>query len=221
VARSAKMGLAGKLQARRAGGHRLASLAHVEPYQQGEFDGLCGIYAVVNALRLLVASQRPLSYVQCARLYGRGVEIVRRRDRLAFAATFGISQTLWRQLAAALCASAGRIVGFAICPVLPFASISRVPRARVFAAIEEAIDAEQPVLVALLGAYNHYTVISAYTATRFVLHDSYGYHWISKASCGVSHDGSTSRHQIATRSVIVLRLRRCLSRQNSAIKSTC
>jgi hypothetical protein len=207
VARSANMGLAGKLQPRQAGAHSLATRARVEPYQQGEFDGLCGIYAVVNALCLLVASQSPLSYAQCARLYGRGVEIVRRQDRLAFAATFGISQTLWRQLSAALCASVRRTSGLAVRSTLPFASSSRVPRARVFAAIEAAIDAEQPVLVALLGAYNHYTVICAYTDTRFVLHDSYAYHWISKASCGVSHDGSTSRHQIATRSIIVLELR--------------
>jgi hypothetical protein len=129
------------------------------------------------------------------------------KDRLAFAATCGISQTLRRPLAAVLRASAGRVVGFAICTVLPFASISRVPGASVFATIKEAIDGQQPALDALLGACNHYTVIIACTTTGFVLHDSYGYHWITKASCGVRHDGSTSRHQIATCSIIVLRLR--------------
>ena len=190
----------------RPDGHRLAGLALVEPFQQGEFDGLCGIYAIVNGLRLLVAPLRPLSYEECAVLYGRGIEIVRREDRLAFAAIFGISQTLWRRLAAALCVSAGRIVGSAIRPVQPFREPSHVPRERVVAAIREALDAGKPVLLALRGAYDHYTVIGGYTVTRLMLHDSYGYHWISAATCGVSHDRSDKRHKIATRSIIILEL---------------
>ena len=132
---------------------------------------------------------------------------MRRRDRPAFAVTWGISQTLWRQLAAALCANASRIVELAVFAARPFPANTRVARASVFAAIEAAIDAGRPVLVALRGAYNHYTVICAYTATRFILHDSYAYRWIGKASCGVSHGRRVRRHQIATRSIIMLGLR--------------
>ncbi len=185
------------------GSHSLPGLTLIEPYQQGEFDGLCGVYAIVNGLRLLVAPLRPLSYEECAVLYGRGIEIVRREDRLAFAATFGISQTLWRRLAAALCVSAGRIVGLALRPVQPFAMHSHVPSTRVLAAVHAALDAGSPVLVALRGAYD---VIGGYTLTRLILHDSYAYCWVGKGSCGVSHDRSDKRHKIATRSIIILEL---------------
>ena len=79
-------------------------------------------------------------------------------------------------------------------------------RVRVLAVIQSAIDEGSPVLVALRGAYDHYTVICGYTVARLILHDSYSYSWINKATCGVSHDGTTRRHQIATRSIIVLEL---------------
>ena len=207
MARSAKAMPRAKLLLRRAGRHQLAGFPLVDPYQQGEFDGLCGIYAIVNGLRLLAVTHRPLSYTEGAKLYGRGIEVVCREDRLAFAATWGISQTLWRRLAGALCISTSRISGLAIRPVQPFPGSSRVPRAAVFAAVHSAIDSGSPVLVALRGAYNHYTVICGYTVARFLLHDSYAYNWINKATCGVSHDGMTSRHKLATRSILILELR--------------
>ena len=55
MVRSAKIAKAAKRSLRQDGKHSLAGLALVEPYQQGEFDGLCGIYAIVNGLRLLAA----------------------------------------------------------------------------------------------------------------------------------------------------------------------
>ena len=42
MARPPKAAAAAKPGVGQGGGHRLAGLALVEPFQQGEFDGLCG-----------------------------------------------------------------------------------------------------------------------------------------------------------------------------------
>jgi hypothetical protein len=176
----------------------------LEAYQQGEFDGFCGIYAALNGVRLLVAQRGALGHDQCARLYKRAVELIERDGRLSFAATFGISQSRWRRIVVAMCRNAGRIAGLRIYSALAFPDGGRPNRMEVFDAIEAAIDLQRPVLVALLGEYSHYSVVCGYSPTRLILFDSYAYRWISKEACGVSYSPGRWRLRIATGSIMVL-----------------
>jgi len=188
----------------KGGAGHIASSTRIQPYQQGEFDGFCGIYATINGLQLLLEPHRALRYGDVAQLYQRGIKVLQEGERLPFAVTWGISQGRWRHIVFVLCARASRITGLAALSTQPFPAYRRYSREAVFGHIEAAIDAQQPVLVALRGAYNHYSVICAYTPSRYVLHDSYAYRWIYKASCGVSLEPGRWRHRIATRSVLVL-----------------
>lgn len=183
--------------------HLVAGAKLLEPYQQGEFDGLCGLYAAINGIGLLASQHRPLTAVQCQGLYRRGIEIVQGEGRLPFAAAWGISQTLWRRLVEDLCASASRRARLRIKARRPFVS-TFARRRDVLATIEQAIDNGHPVLVALLGTYFHYTVICGYTPRRLILFDSYAYSWIDKASCAVTGEKVAGRHQIATRSLMII-----------------
>jgi hypothetical protein len=185
---------------------RIASAAHLDPFQQGEFDGLCGIYAAVNGLRLLLQPHRPLTYSACEQLYQAGIASLRRESQLAGAATWGISQARWLRLVPALCTAAARITNLPISATQPFPNDRRVSRAQAFASIESAIDAQCPVLVELDDTYDHFTVISGYAPTRFMLHDSYGYRWIRKDACGVTADRGEWRHRLATKSILILSL---------------
>lgn len=48
--------------------------AMTEPWQQGNLDALCGLYAIINALRLLHAPTGGLSRQVCKTLYRDGLE---------------------------------------------------------------------------------------------------------------------------------------------------
>jgi hypothetical protein len=55
----------------------------LRPYQQGEFDNLCGVYAVLNAIRLVAAPYHHLPRTACVELFseltcpGAGRDLVR------------------------------------------------------------------------------------------------------------------------------------------------
>ncbi|ODP39766.1 hypothetical protein [Sphingomonas turrisvirgatae] len=186
---------------------RLHAAARIEPLEQGALDGFCGIYAALNGLRLALADHRELSEVQIDALFARAVELLALEGRLQFAVTWGISQGRWRRLVNALCRSASRRSGVRVEAVIMFAAGARPSRRQVLRGIEGAIDRQRPVLLSLNGEYDHFTVVCAYTPTRLILHDSYIYHWVAKASCGVSYGRGKWRHRIATASIIVLEVR--------------
>lgn len=183
---------------------RIASSTHLEPLQQGEFDGLCGIYAVVNGLRLLLQPFQPLSYAACEQLYRAGIDRLDREGRLGSAATWGISQSRWLRMVPAICTAATRISNIAVSATRAFPHQHRVSRAAAFVAIEAAIDAQCPVLVELGGIYEHFSVVCGYSSSRLMLHDSYGYRWIHRGACSVTAEAGEWRHRIATRSIMVL-----------------
>lgn len=183
---------------------RVSSVRGLAPYQQGQFDGLCGVYATVNALQLLSARRRPLASAECEQLYRLGIDVVVAADRLPVAACWGISLPLWHRIVTRLCARATRTTGLKIEITRPFRGRSSALRREIMAAIEHAVRGGRPVLLLLRGAYRHFTVVSGYSATRLILHDSYGYRWIEKASCGSAV--SNRRHQLAPNSLVILEL---------------
>ena len=188
---------------RRANLGRIA--AKLEPHGQGDFDGLCGLYSTINAVRLLLAANGfPFSFEQCEQLFRTGVEFLDSQDRLVYGAHWGISLSLWRKLGDRLFRRAGRMSGVRIRVERPFAPRRLVPQAMAYGAIGDAAAQRRPVLMLLRGAYSHYTVISAVTDARFMLFDSYGFRWISRASCSVGATTPPRRHQMAPASLTIL-----------------
>jgi hypothetical protein len=185
---------------------RLHAAARIDPLEQGALDGFCGIYAAINGLRLALTDHHDLDETQIDALFAKAVELLAQESRLQFAVTWGISQGRWRQLVAALCRSASRRSGVRVEATIMFDAGTRPTRRQVVRSIERAIDRQCPVLLSLNGEYDHFTVVCAYTQTRLILYDSYVYHWVAKASCGVSYERGEWRHRIATASLMALEL---------------
>ena len=55
------------------------------PFRQGDLDGLCGAYAVVNAVRLAALPHRKLRRTACAALFGDLVDELAEAGRLLLA----------------------------------------------------------------------------------------------------------------------------------------
>lgn len=175
-----------------------------DPYRQGQLDGLCGLYSAVNALALLTARGKPLSRKRCQQLFACGLRFVEAHDALGDAVRHGVKPQLWFDTIRAMAADAERRQPVTINVRRPFVRHPEVGWTQLRQAIETAVDGDAVALVQLLSALNHYSVISAHTAQRFVLHDSTGLRWLDKATCGTSV--MSCRHRIVATSLVTLRV---------------
>lgn len=170
---------------------RIRSSDTIEPYRQGDLDELCGLYAIVNAIRLAEYPRRKLSRADSRLLFYRGLKFLERRG-YGDAPRVGIGTELWTKLARHLLRYARKIDA---AHLLSRKSAVRVLPGEIAAAvafIEDEVAVGIPVAVELRRALNHYTVVSAYTDDRWTLFDSFGYRWLEKSSLGAQ--GSGARH---------------------------
>ena len=71
----------------------------IEPYQQGKLDSLCGLYAVINAARLIYAENCPLSRQRCKNLFAEGMDFLTAKKGSRDAAHWGMTVGRQRKLA--------------------------------------------------------------------------------------------------------------------------
>lgn len=147
----------------------LPSAKTCKAYAQGRLDGLCGLYAAINAIQLVrwpFASLRPHEPRQ---LFEAGLYHLQCEADLAVVARHGMDNDMLLRLTRKLCRQAS---------VKPYVvTVRRLPAignaAELDAHIIKALNADMPVIVNL-SKRRHYSIISGYSKTRYVLFDSYG-----------------------------------------------
>jgi len=180
----------------------LPGYGHVTPYQQGELSGLCGVYSAINAARLLspeLATQRAL-WID---LYRYAVQWLGEQGRLRSGLVHGLSYDLWKELQHAIHdeLSCKRGISYRMRPLIR--RRTRVPGSDPAAHVRQALQEGRPVLCALAGELDHYTVIAGHTHSRWLLHDSYGYRWVAKRTTAFEH-AQGERHCIPLSTLMVL-----------------
>lgn len=174
----------------------------IDPHHQGQFDALCGLYAIINAVRLAVALHRPLSRQESRSLFRHGVGFLRDAGKLAPAIQTGMELGLWQRLTAQVCERASIVTESKITPRRPLRR--RASREEIFTAIAGLIADQTPAMILLDGAYDHYTVVCGLTPNRIRLFDSSGCCWVNINTCGTGHELPRRRHQIDSASVIAI-----------------
>lgn len=179
-------------------GQRIQQRHDIEPYAQGDLDELCGLYAIVNGIRLANHPKSPLSRTDSMRVFHRGWRFLDRRG-YADAVREGVSSDLWIKLADHVARYAAKhgIARIHLGRIAQHEEPEGLPRT--IAVIEETVVGGTPVAVELRKSLNHFTVVSAVTDERWILFDSYGYRWIEKRSLGTR--GARARHIIGSRAI--------------------
>jgi hypothetical protein len=183
----------------------LAGAAKLEPYQQGQLDYHCGLYAAINGLRLTLATVNPLDRGQCVRLFRRGVAYLNERSKLPSGTRPGLTVGLWHQLVFDLASQASIMAAATVHPCRPFYRRRGVSLDDVFTLTEAMIDRRSPILLLLEATQRHFSVISGYAPTRLRLFDSSNQHWLNRKSCSTARDAGTL-YRIPASSLIALRL---------------
>lgn len=171
----------------------------IEPLQQGAADGLCGLYAAINAVRLVSAPIQPLTHSQSMQLASDGFEYLKQKRKLETAITYGMGCSLQRKLLKHIVKKASKLSKLSF----------RYERIEVTQEnwqykVKSKVQSGHAVNLVLEGAYNHFTVITEVTDIRFELFDSYGFKWVRRDTCCLRNCDKKKRHLINPKSLVAI-----------------
>ena len=172
---------------------------------QGKLDNLCGLYSILNAVRLACWPSVDLNHARSRHLFNHGIAMLDKKGLLASVLRHGMTEKVWAWLCGELLRCLDRHTGTRLerSPILK--GLKKADLAEAVAVIERHTRVGQPVLVRLLGCYNHYTVICGHREGRLLLFDSFGYRWIALSACELDYRRARARHRIVRTSAMVLR----------------
>ncbi|MEO5937714.1 MAG: hypothetical protein ABIQ43_01745, partial [Sphingomonas sp.] len=169
----------------------------VKPFRQGDLDSLCGLYAILNGMRLVLPPDLPITKLDCRQLFREGLAFLQEND-CGDAARHGIPSKDWHALARFLLKHARRngVADFR-CGKRSVRKLS-ADRDEAIEEIEKSVARGVPVAVELGKALNHYTVVAQTTDERWMLYDSHDHSWINKRHVGYE---KPFRHILGRRAV--------------------
>ena len=183
----------------------LPGAQRIEAANQGDYDGLCGLYCIINAIRLVIAPHRELRREEVRALFTAGVRYLDRQGDLPEALHSCVVESDWPKLADKMVATAQAIADRQILLERPRLSAD-APVQDTLRQIERMIASGKAPCIFLRGKYRHYSVISGYTPLSLKLFDSFGHHWVLRRSCGTNKT-PTSLHRLHVQSIIALSAR--------------
>lgn len=182
-------------RAKLSGANRISPLWHPEACA-----GLSGLFAIINAMRLALADRHTLTAAETHALMRAGLSFMSDRLTAERATLCGLRVSLWRAMAEAMVAVTRQRMGVLLGVERLF--VGQPGREAAFATIEQAIMRLRVPMLLCRGG--HYTVISGFTRSSFLLCDSSGACWVSKRVCGVPDDHEGARHVIYPGSFLAL-----------------
>lgn len=185
----------------------------IEPVSQGDYDGLCGLYCIINAIRLVAAPYRELEHEEVRHLFKAGVAFLAKRGSLPSAVHSAVRKSVWPSLAKRMAKVASALDGIRIELAWPLAPGSAA--ADSVLTLERLITSGQAPMIFMRGKYRHYTVISGYTPASFKLFDSFGYHWVRRSSCSLGNSDRPTLHRFHIESLIAVSASRDASGRRS------
>lgn len=181
----------------------------IAPYRQGELDGLCGVYAIVNALRLVLESH-PAGFTRrdWEQLFHTLLATIDNgRGGVCHVVANGMSARRFRKVAksATLHMHEEHALDVSIEPL--FARDDRPTTDGLFVAIAKSTESGEPVIADFAGRLNHWTVIRAVTQQSLLLFDSGGLFRVARRNCQlVKHRGSKRHlHSLSTHGILRVR----------------
>lgn len=171
----------------------------IEPFTQGELDGLCGIYAVINAYRLLWGED--FSAERAAKLF----------KRMAKAAPLAVFDGLGYHELLDLIALANRGVPAKLrleVRTTEFRKPAQGPAWRIDTYVkklrEEVNEGGQVAILGIEKSHNHWTLLHKITSATVKFQDSQSITQLRLANCGIT--AKTRRdHRIVPSQTILLR----------------
>jgi hypothetical protein len=153
----------------------------LKPFQQGGLDGLCGVYAVINAVRLAAWPLRRISAKHSEALFALLAADLDRDGHLVKVLTRGTHAYLVSRMLNQADRWLANKLNLRLRFYRPFYNRPRAVSRSVVRVISDHMMAPQTTaLIVLTGRYHHWSVVQAATPAFLILFDSDGIHRVRR-----------------------------------------
>ncbi|SHF08703.1 hypothetical protein SAMN02745157_1605 [Kaistia soli DSM 19436] len=155
------------------------------PFRQGNLDTLCGLYAILNAIKLALGSETStLSRRDWQRLFRKLLREADHRVGLVHATSHGVDAAPLRKLIAAADKHLAKRHGLRLIVERPFRASESVAFKTLERWLAEVLDERgSAVIVGLGGAFDHWTTAHRLTADYLCFYDSAGINRVRLDRC--------------------------------------
>lgn len=181
-----------------------ASLA-LEPLQQGDLDSVCGVYSIINAIRICLHPDRVLGHQELRQMYRSGLGLFRQTRSLPKLLNWGMGEKAWFELTGKLLKYTKITTGVALKHRHLLPKSGRLTRKAIWLLIERELDQGHPVLISLGGQLDHYSVVVGISAHRLYLFDSSAHKWVARRCLGLDERDPLPLHWITRTGLMVLK----------------
>ncbi len=179
----------------------------LKPYRQGAFDGFCGVYSIINAMRLIASTSDGLGEEFCDRLFNAIVRHATLRIGLRRLVKNGTPQWLMRSFLRGSCDFIGRHRKLKPSLQQPLLRKRRLSIENVLCILRQELAVQRcTFIVEIGGVHSHWTVIRDIGKAQVQLFDSDGLKVLNISELRMSYEKPNLRakHQIVAGSVFML-----------------
>lgn len=179
----------------------------LKPYRQGAFDGFCGVYSIINAMRLIASTSDGLGEEFCDRLFNAIIRHATLRIGLRRLVKNGTPQWLMRSFLRGSCDFVGRHRKLKPTVQRPLLQKGRLSIENVLRIMRQELAVQRcSFIVEIGGVHSHWTVIRDIGKAQVQLFDSDGLKVLNISELRMSYEKPNPRakHQIVAGSVFML-----------------
>jgi hypothetical protein len=172
----------------------------IRPFRQGALDSLCGVYAIVNAARLLCSEID--NHISSALFYVLIKALLNRETGAPSAVTDGITTETLSRLLRTACNAIEEMSGIRLRCSLLAPKRKRLSLDQTWMALQETVGKNSVSIIGLSGIREHWTVGYWVTKREITLKDSDGLRFLSRMDCDVKRDAAP--YQLQAHEIVIL-----------------
>ena len=176
----------------------------LEPLRQGSLSSVCGLYSIINAIRICLHPDRVLTHQELRQMYRSGLGFYRQSRNLPKMLNWGMPEKAWLELARKLLKYVRITTGVSLQHRHLLPKSGRLTRKRIWWVIQREIEQGNPVLISLGGQLDHYSVIVGISTHRLYLFDSSGHKWVAGRCLGLDETDPLPLHWITRTGLITI-----------------
>ena len=155
-------------------------------YEQGSLDGLCGVYSIINASRII----NTFNDEKCGRLFKEVIEFLNYKHSLAELLINGLDINLIGQIM-------NNVKSLEIKKEQPYRGKSEITLGKLWTSMQAFLrEPNRAILLGLGGANDHWTVVESISDKQMKLADSLGLKRLNRSSCTTSERHKQRRNLI-------------------------
>ena len=179
--------------------NKLSPSTDMIPFRQGDLDGLCGIYVIINCVRFLCPEANSKFLGKLFRVLVQSLE--REVDKPLTVLWRGIEQPVLLGLIECCIAYVRKKFGIKLRVKLPRRPLRKAKSvAKIWRGVGKSVSKKRVAILSIEGFISHWTAVCAVTPKTMRLFDSSGQRVLRSSCCSVARKGK--RYHLDPRGIV-------------------